>query len=147
MIGPLSLGKDSPYLPFLPSPLLGLPECDIEEFIYYRMVESGNYDWVSRQWWLSNHDRPDIVARSDRKGGPLFTVIEVKAGPLRERHFRQVERYVARLGQLVGQRNVVGMISAPDLPLSAPLWGRGRTFYAPPEWIAIHAVWDAEDAA
>jgi hypothetical protein len=77
---PVRLGKDSPYRPFLPSPLLGRREWEIEAYIFDAMIESGNYAWIARQWWLSPHERVDIIGRSDSTDGPsLFTIVEVKA--------------------------------------------------------------------
>jgi hypothetical protein len=139
------LGKDSAYRPFLPSPLLGEPESVIEEYVFNRMVESGHYSWIARQWAISPSDRPDIVARADHKSGPFWSVVEVKASPLRDKHFRQLERYLARLGELVGRKNVIGLLVAPDVPIYQVTAGRGRAFFAPPEWIAINALLDDGD--
>lgn len=144
---PIWTGRTSPYRPWLPSPLLGEPEWFIEQYVYQKMVESGGYNWVACQWAISPQDRPDIVARTDGPQGPFFTVIEVKAGPLRDRHFRQLERYVARLGEMVGHRNLVGYVISPDCPMDQPVHGNGRTFWAPPEWLALDRTLDAMEAA
>lgn len=143
-------GANTPYRRWLPSPLLGEPEWFIEQYVFDKMVESGEYDWVATQWALGAHDRPDIVARKDSpKGGSFWTVVEVKATPLRDKHFRQLERYVKRLGALVGWRNVMGLLVAPDVPLHQRCHGRGRTFWAPPEFIALNrtleAIYERED--
>jgi hypothetical protein len=139
-------GANTPYRRWLPSPLLGEPEYVIERYVFDKMVESGQYDWVATQWAISHSDRPDIVARSDRPGGPSWwVVVEVKATPLREKHFRQLERYVRRLGEMVGHKNLVGFLIAPDIPLHQLAHGRGRTFFAPPEWIALNRTLEAID--
>lgn len=142
---PVWTGANTPYRRWLPSPLLGEPEWVIERYVYEKMVESGEYSWVATQWALGVHDRPDIVARSDGERGPFWTVVEVKAHPLRDKHFRQLERYVQRLGTLVGWRNVIGVLVAPDIPLHQQTWGRGRVFWAPPEWIALNRTLEAID--
>lgn len=93
-------GATTPYRRWLPSPLLGEPEWVIERYVFDKMVESGEYDWVATQWAISASDRPDIVARKDHRDGPSFwTIVEVKAAPLRDKHFRQLERYLNRMGE------------------------------------------------
>jgi hypothetical protein len=49
--------------------------------------------------------------------------------------------------KLVGWRNVIGLLIAPDIPIRQVAHGRGRTFYAPPEWIALNRTLEAMDAA
>jgi hypothetical protein len=141
-------GATTPYRRWLPSPLLGEPEWVIEQYCFTKMVESGQWNWVATQWAISATDRPDIVARKDTRHGPSFwTIVEVKAKPVRDKHYRQLERYVQRLGELVGWRNVIGLLVAPDIPVHQLTHGRGRTFYAPPEWIALNRTLEAMDAA
>lgn len=140
-------GANTAYRPWLPSPLLGEPEWVIEKYVFEKMIESGHYTWIHRQYRLNPTDRPDIVARSEHdQYGPNWTVVEVKASPLRDKHFRQLERYVEHLSDLVGWRRVIGVLIAPDIPLHQPAFGRGRVFYAPPEWIALHRTLEAIDA-
>lgn len=140
---PVWTGASTPYRRWLPSPLLGEPEWVIEQYVFNKMVESGDYDWVATQHAISASDRPDIVARKDHPDGPSFwTIVEVKAEPLRDRHFRQLERYNRRLGELVGWRNILGLLVAPDIPLHQAAVGRGRAFYAPPEFIAVNRTLD-----
>ena len=147
IVTPPWTGANTPYRRWLPSPLLGEPEWVIERYVFDKMVESGQYDWVATQWAISASDRPDIVARKDHPSRPSFwTVVEVKAAPLRDKHFRQLERYLKRLGQLVGWRNVMGLLVAPDIPLRQACNGRGRTFYAPPEFLALNRTLEAIDA-
>lgn len=143
---PAVTGANVVYRRWLPSPLLGEPEWVIEKYVCEKMIESGNYDWVATQWPLSPWDRPDIVARSDHDSGPIWTIVEVKAHPLRDKHFRQLERYTKQLGELVGWQRVIGILVAPDIPLHQRAFGRGRVFYAPPEWIALHRTLEAIEA-
>lgn len=135
-------GATTAYRRWLPSPLLGEPEYVIEQYVFEKMVQSGDYSWVATQWAISATDRPDIVARSDGEH-PIWTIVEVKAEPLRDRHFKQLERYVDRLGQMIGWRRVMGILVSPDIPLHQAAFGKGRVFYAPPEFIALHRTMDA----
>lgn len=141
-------GATTAYRRWLPSPLLGEPEWVIHDYVFRKMVDSGDYDWVAKEWAISPWERPDIVARSDHpRRASTWTVVEVKAAPLREKHFRQLERYVLRVGEMVGWRNVIGALVAPDIPIHQNAFGRGRVFYAPPEWLALNRTLEAMDAA
>jgi hypothetical protein len=147
IVPPVWTGATTPYRRWLPSTLLGEPEWVIERYVYEKMVQSGQYTWVATQWAISSSDRPDIVARQDYPDRPSFwTVVEVKASPLRDKHFRQLERYLSRLGRLVGYKHIMGLLVAPDIPLRQPDRGRGRAFYAPPEFLALNRTLEAMDA-